>query len=68
MIDKQFIITPDEWTDAELNAPELPADEEWPAEPGDEQCIFEQVANARLVKPTGPCVRLTMPNGDVWRV
>lgn len=48
----------------------LPPDEdEWPDEPGDEQCadIFEQVEQAPLVKPTGPCVELNN-NGVTWRV
>ena len=44
-------------------------EETWPDEPGDEQCadIFEQVEQAPLVKPTGPCVELDN-NGVTWRV
>ena len=44
--------------------------DEWPDEPGDEQCadIFEQVEQAPLVKPTGPCVVEIMPNGQHWKV
>lgn len=69
MIDKQFIITPDEWTESELNTP---ADEptEWPEEPGDEQCasLIERAEHALLVKPQGHCVRVPHPDGSVWDV
>ena len=62
----------DEWTDSELNAPELPADEEWPDEKGDEQCKSESMLQwterTQLVKPTGKCVTVTAPNGVEWKV
>lgn len=69
MIDEILIddFTEDEWLDSAENAP---ADEEWPEERGDEQCltIFDQVEQALLVKPTGKCVKETAPNGVVWNV
>ena len=54
----------DEWAESAENEPD-----EWPDEPGDEECadIFEQVEQAPLVKPTGPCVELNN-NGVTWRV
>lgn len=65
MIDKQFIITPDEWTESAENEPE-----EWPEEPGDERCasLIERAAHALLVKPQGHCVRVPHPDGSVWDV
>lgn len=57
---------PEEQQDDILGLP--PMDEEWPDEPGDEQCIFERVERARLVKPTGPCVVEVAPDGVEWRL
>ena len=63
------IVCPDcneaERTESAENEPD-----EWPDEPGDEQCadIFEQVEQAPLVKPTGPCVKLKDHNGVEWNI
>ena len=47
-----------------------PADDEWPEEKGDEEClsIFEQVEQAPLCKPRGKCVLEKAADGVWWKL